>query len=66
MKVEIKPSFAFYPLINGKTIFSSKSLVIVIEVEHVLEDCPRVVFEGHFCNEDTKVEAWSQAQGIDH
>jgi len=31
--------------------------VIIIEVEHVLEDRQEVVFEEQFCNEDTKVQA---------
>jgi len=34
---------------------SSKSLVIVTRVEPALEYYLEVVFEGRFCNEDTKV-----------
>lgn len=45
---------------------SSRSLVIVIEVEPAFEDRPEAVFEGRFCNEDTEVQAWSQVEGVGH
>lgn len=49
-----------------RKIPSSRSLVIVIEVEPAHEDRPEAVFEGRFCNEDTEVQAWSQIEGVGH
>jgi hypothetical protein len=49
-----------------RKIPSSRSLVIVIEVEPAFEGRPEAVFEGLFCNEDTEVQAWSQVAGVGH
>ena len=45
---------------------STRSVVIVLEVEPAHGDRPEAVFQGRFCNEDTEVQAWSMVEGVGH
>ena len=47
-------------------ISSSRSFVVVFEVEPTHEGRPEGVFVGRFHNEDTEVQAWSQVEGVGH
>jgi len=38
--------------------------LIVVEVKFAHKDCVEVVFEGSFCNEDIKVQVWSQIEDV--
>ena len=43
---------------------SSRSFVIVFEVEPAHESSGEVIFAGCFHNEDTEVHVWSQVKGV--
>ena len=45
---------------------SSRSLVIVLEVEPAFNGLPEGVFGGQFHNEDTEIHAWSEVEGVGH
>uniref|UniRef100_A9U490 Predicted protein n=1 Tax=Physcomitrium patens TaxID=3218 RepID=A9U490_PHYPA len=47
-----------------RRIPSNRSLVIVFEVEPAYDGQPEGVFGGQFHNEDTKVHAWSEVEGV--
>lgn len=49
-----------------RRIPSSRSFVLVLEVEPAGEGRPEGVFAGRFHNEATEVQAWSQVEGVGH
>jgi len=49
-----------------RRIPSSRSLVIVFEVEPAHAGSGEAIFSGRFHNEDTEVQAWSQEEGVGH
>ena len=49
-----------------RRIPSTRSVVIVLEVEPAYGDRPEAIFEGRFTNEDTEVQAWSMVEGVGH
>ena len=47
-------------------ISTSRLFVVIFEVEPTYEGLPEGIFAGRFHNEDTKVQAWSQVEGVRH
>ncbi len=45
---------------------SSKSLVIVFEVEPIYDGHSEGMFVGQFHNEDIEIHAWSKVKGLGH
>ena len=49
-----------------RRIPSSRSQVIVFEVEPAFNGLPEGVFAGQFHNKDTEVYAWLEVEGVGH
>ena len=49
-----------------RRIPSNRSLVIVFEIELAFNGLPEGVFARQFHNEETKVQAWPEVEGVGH
>jgi hypothetical protein len=60
--LEVEPLRAWYYYIFS----NSRTLVILLQVNHVSGDEPKTIYEGYYKTESTCIFAWSSALDVGH